>query len=130
MHANNSANSKLSVCDPDHQEDSYKIGITLRAPRPSSIVPYLDHARDIQLSARSATHAGRSQLFHRRIGKRNRVDINLACSWLRLSLEYHRQYCEGSNSDEDGTFPSITPEHLTVTGDHNMCLCRLPGGNG
>ncbi len=106
---------------------AYRIGIGLRSPQ-DPIIPFLDHAGDIQLSGTSAAKMGQPSLFHGRVMDSSRVDVSLARSWLNLCESQHGQKCEVPALDLGDACPDPSPDDLLVLDVHQMCLYRMPQG--
>jgi hypothetical protein len=104
-------------------QKTYRIGIGLRPPQGSYNLS-LDHAGDIQLLGTSAATIGKYDLFLGRVVDRNRANIKLAQSWLRLCESEHGQRCAIPAFNMQETSPDAFALELLVVDVEQMSLYK------
>lgn len=111
-------------CDLSLFQRAYRLGVGLRPPT-DKIIPYLDHAGDIQLLSKSIEDSGGHALFHGTIMDSTRANVRFAKEWIMECESRHRGLCEKQSLNIVDAHLVMPPEDLFAIDVQRMCLVLL-----
>ena len=104
-------------------QKAYRIGIATRTGEEGDCSPS-DHSGDIQLLAEDAIRVCGSTLFHGRVVKQEKVDMDLPRHWLDYCEHEHGELCEAPSA-QFGSPPLAEPQDLLAIDVKRQCISYL-----